>query len=138
MSRERGVNAAIQLFIVECCCVHCTIVNKLKVINYPFEIVPDTHNDFLSETILFGDLYRRLNGFDRHILPVDVTMKLLQFNAAGVVFDPQNIREELPSLQRLFTSPILKSWRTIVGVDGPSSSWRRASSMFMVDRGNLT
>ena len=48
--------------------VHCKVLlrslhhlNKLKVINYPFEIPLDTQHDLLSETILFGgDLYRRL------------------------------------------------------------------------------
>ena len=43
-SRESGVNTAIQLFTVECCCVRYTILNKIKVINVPFEIPPDTHN----------------------------------------------------------------------------------------------
>ena len=46
-SRESGsVNAIIQLFTVEYCCVrYTTLLNNLKVINYPFEIPsPDTHN----------------------------------------------------------------------------------------------
>ena len=50
-SRESGVNAS-QLFTVENCCVHYTIMKKLKVINYPFEIPSDTQHDLLSKTIL--------------------------------------------------------------------------------------
>ena len=50
-----GVNA-IQLFTAGCC-VHCIILNKLKVINYPLKIPPnDAQRDhLLSEMILFGD-----------------------------------------------------------------------------------
>ena len=61
------------MFTVECC-VHWTILNKLTVIIYPFEIPLDgTQHDLLSETILFGDdLYRSRvgDGLDVHILPV--------------------------------------------------------------------
>ena len=63
-SFEIRVNG-IQLPTVECC---YTILNKLKEINYFFEITPDT-----QQVLLFGyDLYRnRLgSGFHRHILPV--------------------------------------------------------------------
>ena len=53
----------VQLFTVEFCAHLCTILHKPKVINYPFEIPPDTQNDhLLSKTILFGDnLYRTLS-----------------------------------------------------------------------------
>ena len=60
--------------------LHSTVLDKLKLINYPFEIPPpDTQHDLLSETILFGDdLYRsRLgDGLNPHILPVGVTTKI--------------------------------------------------------------
>ena len=46
-SRESGIDAIIQSFTVECCCVHCTISNKLKLIIYPQEIPPDPHNDLV-------------------------------------------------------------------------------------------
>ena len=61
-SRESFLNGIIQLFASECCSVHCTILNKLKGINYPFEIPPNTQHD-LGETVLFGDdLYRSRFG----------------------------------------------------------------------------
>ena len=65
-SRQSGVNA-IQRFTIDWC-VYCIILNRLKVINYHYEISSDdTQHDILSETILFGDLYCRLGyGLDPH------------------------------------------------------------------------
>ena len=51
---ESGLNGS-KLFTVEFC-IHCCILNKLEVINYPFKIPPDTHQHDLTETILFVDL----------------------------------------------------------------------------------
>ena len=52
MNRESGVNA-IQLITVEFRYIHYTILNKFKLIKYPFEIPSDTRHDHLSDTILF-------------------------------------------------------------------------------------
>ena len=83
-SRDSGVSAIIQFFTVECCYVHCAILDKFKIVNYPFEIPSDhTQHELSSETILFNDnLCRSMlgSGLDHsHILPVGgVTIKYPQ------------------------------------------------------------
>ena len=77
-SSERGVNTAIQLLTLECCCLHCTILYRLKVINYLYEIPSYRQRGLLNETTFFGGEFdRQLGcGFDPNILSVSgVTIK---------------------------------------------------------------
>ena len=80
--------------------LNSTVLNKLKVINYPFEIPPDTQHDLRSETILFGDdLYRRLGGgLDSHILHVCVTIKYPPLLIAG----NNSTMPETTTIRRIF------------------------------------
>ena len=90
-------------------------------INYPFEIPPDTQQDLLSETILSGDLYRRLGGgLDPHILSVgDVTIGRRKRPSA--IF--------LSSLVQVSTCRYCCCWST---VNSWETSWQQPSACSLV------